>query len=78
MKTLWLNLLSRAVRGLVGSIVWSAVVQAVTDMADSHLSGEEKRQAVQADLRRAFFNVPDALLNLALEAAVQKLKTSSA
>lgn len=78
MKTLWLNLLARAVRGLVGSVVWSAVAQAVADMADSHLSGEERRQAVRADLRRAFADVPNALLNLAIEAAVTQAKSGMA
>lgn len=72
MNAFWLQLLTTAIRALVGSVVWDAVLQAVTDLMSAELSGDEKRAKVQADLRRAFANVPSRLLNLAIEIAVTK------
>lgn len=48
------------------------MLQAVSDLMSAELSGDEKRAKVQADLRRAFANVPSRLLNLAIEIAVTK------
>lgn len=70
MNAFWLQLLTTAIRALVGSVVWDAVLQAVTDLMSADSSGEEKRARVQADLKRAFGNVPARLLNLAIEIAV--------
>lgn len=72
MNALWLSILVQAIKALVGSVVWDAVLQAVTDLMSADLSGEEKRTRVQADLTHAFSNVPNRLLNLAIEIAVTK------
>ncbi|MDS4020658.1 MAG: hypothetical protein RKR03_09170 [Candidatus Competibacter sp.] len=72
MNAFWLQLLTTAIRALVGSVVWDAALQAVTDLMRADLSGDEKRARVQADLKRAFANVPARLLNLAIEIAVTK------
>lgn len=73
MNAFWLALLVQAIKALAGSVVWDAALQAVTDMMDADLSGEDKRRAVLADLKRAFGNVPARLLNLAVEIAVTKV-----
>ena len=72
MNALWLSVLVQAIKALVGSVVWDAALQAVTDLMSADLSGEEKRTRVQADLTHAFSNVPNRLLNLAIEIAVTK------
>lgn len=69
----FLSLLSVAIRGLIGAIVWSRVQQTVLDLMDSTLSGEEKRAKALADLKAAF-NVPTYLLNLAIESAYAQWK----
>lgn len=75
MNSFWMGLLTTAVRGLLGAIVWKEVEQLVADLAMTGLSGAEKRQRVLADLRRAFANVPNYMLNLAIEVAVARAKT---
>ena len=72
MNAFWLSILVQAIKALVGSVVWDAVLQAVTDMMSADLSGEEKRARVQVDLTHAFSNVSNRLLNLAIEIAVAK------
>lgn len=72
MNAFWLGLLTQIIKGTVGAVVWEAVLQAVTDLLDADLSGDEKRQRVRADIRRAFATVPSRLLNLAIEVAVLK------
>lgn len=74
MNSFWIGLLTTALKGLIGSIVWKEVEQLVADLAMTSLSGAEKRQRVLADLRRAFANVPNYLLNLAIEVAVARSK----
>lgn len=75
MNSFWIGLLTTALKGLIGSIVWKEVEQLVADLAMTGLSGAEKRQRVLADLRRAFANVPNYLLNLAIEVAVTRAKS---
>lgn len=75
MNSFWVGLLTTALRGLIGAIVWKEVEQLVADLAMTGLSGAEKRQRVLADLRRAFANVPTYLLNLAIEVAVTRAKS---
>ena len=74
-NSFWMGLLTTALRGLIGAVVWSEVVKAVADIATTGLSGAEKRERVLADLRRAFVNVPTYLLNLAIEVAVTRAKS---
>ncbi len=76
MKAFFLNLLYMAIKGLIGSIVWTQVQKAVTDLMDTTLSGDEKRAMALADLKAAFANVPVSMLNLAIEAAVAQQKAS--
>lgn len=76
MKAFFLNLLYMAIKGLIGSIVWTQVQKTVTDLMDTTLSGDEKRAMALADLKAAFANVPVSMLNLAIEAAVAQQKAS--
>lgn len=72
MNAFWLQLLTTAIKALVGAVVWNEVVKAVTDLLNIDLTGDEKRALVQEDLKRAFENVPTRMLNLAIEIAVAK------
>lgn len=72
MNAFWTTLLVQVIKAIVGAVVWEAALQAVTDLLDADMPGDEKRQRVREQLRRAFAGVPNRLLNLTIEAAVVK------
>ena len=63
------------IKRLVGAVVWDAAWQAVLDLMDSRIPGDQKRARVLDDLQQAFQEVPTALLNLVIELAVVKAKS---
>lgn len=73
MNAFWTALLVQVIKAIAGAVVWEAALQAVTDLLDADMPGDEKRQRVREQLKRAFENVPNRLLNLAIEAAVVKV-----
>jgi hypothetical protein len=76
MKTTLINLIATLVRQLIGSDVWSLISIAVAQQDDVDKSGSEKREAVIAALRAMTSTVAGWLVNLAIEAAVAKLKVA--
>lgn len=72
MNSFWLQLLTTAIKALVGAVVWDEVLKAVRDVMNANISGDEKRAVVLEDLKHAFANVPTRMLNLAIEVAVTK------
>lgn len=76
MDTFWMTLLVAAIKAIAGSVVWDAALTAVSSLINSNLSGEEKRKLVLDNLKLAFANVPNSLLNLVIEVAVAKSKAS--
>lgn len=73
-----LTMVILAVRRLVQSDVFDMVVDYCESYALKPIAGEEKRAYVQRDmrewLRRRARELPGVLINLAIEAAVLKLK----
>ena len=76
MNKVWMTLLVAAIKAIAGSVVWDAALTAVSSLINSNLSGEEKRKLVLDNLKLAFANVPNSLLNLVIEVAVAKSKAS--
>lgn len=77
MNAFWMTLLVAAIKAIAGSVVWDAALTAVSSLINSNLSGEEKRKLVLDNLKLAFANVPNSLLNLVIEVAVAKTKQAS-
>jgi hypothetical protein len=76
MKTTLINMIASIVRHLVGSDLWSLIVIAVLQVEETGQSGTEKREAVITGLRAMTSTVAGWLVNLAIEAAVAKLKVT--
>ncbi|WP_295455263.1 hypothetical protein [uncultured Thiodictyon sp.] len=72
LQSIALQLLYRAVAILLGSQNWATVLTTVWDLErDTMLTGAQKRAKVVAYLESTVFGVGRAMLNLAVEAAVQ-------
>ena len=76
MKSILINTIATIVRQLIGSDLWGLIVIAVSQAEASDKSGSEKREAVITGLRAMTSAVASWLVNLAIEAAVAKLKVS--
>jgi hypothetical protein len=76
MKSTLINMIASIVRHLVGSDLWSLISIAVAQQDDVDKSGTEKREAVITGLRAMTSTVAGWLVNLAIEAAVAKLKVT--
>lgn len=74
MTSLWVSALTTIVRMLVGSELWTLIAKAVGDQETRPVTGEEKRQAVVAMVRKLGVQGATWAINLALEAAVTRLK----
>lgn len=74
MNAFWVSVLTAAIKILAGSGLWDAALRAVTHQLSTELSGEEKRRAVQADLREAFAQVSTRTINLVIEIALAKIQ----
>jgi hypothetical protein len=76
MKSTLVSLIVALVRQLIGSDLWALIVIAVTQQDSTEKSGSEKREAVVVALRAMTSTVAGWLVNLAIEAAVAKLKVT--
>ena len=65
-----LIVIERAVKWLVGGDLFAFVQEAVREVNDHNLSGEEKREAVQIMAKELFNNFGVVFINLAIEVAV--------
>lgn len=74
MKSLWIAALQTIVRSLVGALNYERIKQLVVTMQDTNLSGPEKRAKVWEDCQSIAFVVGAALVNLAIEVAVNSIK----
>lgn len=75
MQAILIRLLIYAVKRLVGAANWEKIFDAVTQaMIDPDLSGTERKDIVIAQVKGAVNDMGASLINLAIEAAVQKLK----
>ena len=75
MRAILISLLISVVKRMVGAANWAEILGAVTDaMVDPDLSGSERKDIVVAQLKGAVKDMGASLMNLAIEAAVQKVK----
>lgn len=74
MTTLWLYTLQTVIQALVGSFNYERVKALVENADTTALTGAEKRAAVIQEARTVGLAVGTALLNLAIEVAVQSLR----
>jgi hypothetical protein len=70
MNRVLLHTLAVIMMTLIGSPDWGKVRAAVIRLMDADLPGEAKRRLAVSDLRAAGVTLSNALLNLAIEAAV--------
>jgi hypothetical protein len=75
-KSTLVSLIVALVRQLIGSDLWALIVIAVSQQSEEDKSGSEKREAVVTTLRAFTSTVAGWLVNLAIEAAVAKLKVT--
>ena len=71
-----MNMLLLAVKGLLGTVDWKKIFSAVELYFGSSLPGDEKRVLVIKILKEQGLVAQNYLLNLAIEVAVAKLKSS--
>ena len=76
MKSTLITLIAALVRQLIGSDLWSLIVIAVNQQDGEAKSGDEKREAVVTATHVFSSTVATWLVNLAIEAAVAKLKVT--
>ncbi len=79
MKSILISLLIKVIKQLIGSTNWAEIFQAVADAAlTPGLSGEQRRQRALDRIETEVEAVGDSLTNLAIEAAVQLIKSKRA
>ena len=76
MKPTLVYLIATIVRQLIGADLWSLIYIAVNQQDDADKSGYEKREAVITAIRAFTSTAATWLVNLAIEAAVAKLKVA--
>lgn len=76
MKKTLINLIATIARQLVGADLWSLIYIAVNQQDSEAKTGDEKRAAVVNAVRAFTTTVASWLVNLAIEAAVAKLKVA--
>jgi hypothetical protein len=74
MKSMWLKLLETAVKALIGAFNYEKIIDLVKDMERTDLTGTEKKHRVLLECQNIAFVIGMSLLNLAIEAAVVKVK----
>lgn len=74
MNRFLLSALQTIVRALIGSLNYERVKLLVSDAEQSQLTGDEKRALVAQEARSIGLAVGYALLNLAIETAVNSLR----
>ena len=70
-QSILLGVLEQVVKQLLGSIKWNMIQQAVIDLMDSSLTGDQRRAKVIADLMEAL-NLSKTQISLGIEVAVLK------
>lgn len=75
MKSLLFSMLVQIVKTLVGSLNYETVRRLVLDVDGQALSGAEKRVLVLTEARNVGLAIGAALLNLAIETAVNSLRS---
>lgn len=75
MKSLLFSMLVQIVKTLVGSLNYETVRRLVLDVDGQALSGAEKRVLVLTEARNVGLAIGTALLNLAIETAVNSLRS---
>lgn len=79
MKSILIAMLIQLIKQLIGSTNWAAIFQAVADAAlTPGLSGEERWKNARGRIETEVEAVGDSLTNLAIEAAVQLVKSKNA
>jgi len=74
-KSLLFSMLVQIVKTLVGSLNYETVRRLVLDVDGQALSGAEKRVLVLTEARNVGLAIGAALLNLAIETAVNSLRS---
>jgi len=74
-KSLLFSMLVQIVKTLVGSLNYETVRRLVLDVDGQALSGAEKRVLVLEEARNVGLAIGAALLNLAIETAVNSLRS---
>jgi hypothetical protein len=77
MKTFWFSILQTVIKSLIGSLDYERIKQLVMDWEETDLTGAQKRERVIAECQHIAVSVGAALLNLAIEIAVNSLKVKS-
>ncbi len=76
MKTLLFAALQRIIAVLVGSLNYEKIRALVNDVESTKLTGDQKRERVVYECTSIAVAVGASLLNLAIEAAVVKMKAT--
>ena len=74
MNALLFSALQTILKAIIGSLNYERVKELVNQMDSTELSGDEKRAAVVQEARAIGLAVGYALLNLAIETAVNSLR----
>lgn len=74
MKSIIINAIATLVRQLIGSDLWSLISIAVAQQASEDKPGTEKAMSVKTSIQAISTTAATWLINLAIEAAVAKLK----
>lgn len=75
MNSIWIKLLETAIKAMIGSLNYEQIRDVVFDVNSSELlTGEQKRMFVIKQLKDSAIAIGNALLNLAIEVAVVKVK----
>ena len=74
MKTIWFAILQTIIKSLIGSLDYGRIKQLVMEWEETDLTGAQKRERVIESCQHIAVSVGAALLNLAIEIAVNSLK----
>ena len=74
MKTVWFAILQTIIKSLIGALDYERIKLLVADLEKTELTGAQKRERVIAECQSVAVSVGAALLNLAIEIAVNSLR----
>jgi hypothetical protein len=74
MKTIWFSILQTIIKSLIGSLDYERIKLLVADLEKTDLTGTQKRDRVIESCQDVAVSVGAALLNLAIEIAVNSLR----
>jgi len=75
MKTFLLAALQTLLKALIGALNYEQIIELVNDAEREPMTGDEKRAWVIQEARKLGLAVGTALLNLAIETAVNRIRT---